>query len=1308
MGSENITDFLLGREDPRAHSALERLVDFLHSDRSSAISSFLGHPGSEDLLAALVRMLLSNNVRVSGNAAYVLGILSETEGGFQRVYHLANRAEKNDKGKVRDSSLDVLANLVAMLVSEDTESVMNVAGTLGSLAETQTGRKWMLESPCIDTLIDRINSLLLSDNTWTAGNSALVLARLSISEDGCVRLVQHKSYKSILENLINSLGITGRATNAAFAIGRLCDQKMGQNALENHNGLDKMVNKLYRMLSSDDIRWSKNACFAVSCLANKKWSQDKLLSSFYSAEILTTLAKLLFSEDHETGWFSAVALHTLATIPRGCLQIRKNASVEAAMKRAFEANPNAELKMEVTSALEFLKRLPKPESPKVHSVSTSGITVKWDQVLSKCGFPIMYKVYKDEQCVFEGKDCFEFTIGSLQSATEYCIQLQTCAEEDNSPLSDATRAITMQEVPGPPLNLQVVGRTVNLLKISWDPPQSANGTIKLYHVLAEVQEETAHQFQSTTTETSFIMSGLRSGITYKIQVLATNSQGKGHPASIQARTADPGSHVPPKPNVTVIGRCELHVTWSPPAEPLGRINHYDLSVDGIIVYSGNKMNFYVRRLTPDTEYSIMVSTVTSEGRFDSKPVKKKTAKDEYETNNTKSVSTAETPTVVETPKCRPKTSLPRRCKSACAPLKSGKSSPKEKIINEATKTTWKSPTADNHSMKRPTVHSAMQRHDGYKRKMSARSSKSCCIVNCTSNDGKTSRKPLLTFPSYVNISLRSSKWRDRVNAAKTQRHGHLVRTKTFLFSQLDQAKNPTNEDEAEDSCGDTFTRIQNDHTLKKATDTQSNTVDSKKVSASHPTCRMWSVPSAFRNKSAVIKQQKQHNALMTSRFSNFIHSCRESQIRSVFNSHRWLAMQSRPCLELRVPVSTPETANTNSSSSRKSSTYSDASSSVEKKQVCFEDTSKIHGEQNTSKVEHSVDSTISPEALLQSLRTLELHERANQKQMLSTQNESDSFSSNQTSPKDDEPQNISYSENSSDTTEVKNPWKIIHGYSKVCKDSSQINGAKTANFDKIHEYKGSADSAKSFSIETNKLEKQADHVVRNGHFVTRTLNILPFQENNHEESEKTTKSSRKKARPRTVCSVRTQKINRSSSSLRRPGTVSVSRTEYHQSTGINRISGKDDTDANNSQSQVNTRFLGIRTMTFTPTTNLNGLRNNNSVLTEGFLPSQLRTQPCNLNFRQLQRLHTTLLGLRGENDKLVLQTLLYQRNQPQQQNTPKVNKSLKSSKRLTQESPNVRGSSYSYMNGLITGISTFPPQHRSIEPDSILLRQSWT
>ena len=67
-----------------------------------------------------------------------------------------------------------------------------------------------------------------------------------------------------------------------------------------------------------------------------------------------------------------------------------------------------------------------------------------------------------------------------------------------------------------------------------------------------------------------------------------------------------GMHAPAKPDVSVRGRCELHVTWHPPVAPLGRITRYDLAVDGEIVYSGTDLQYTIRRLKPDTDYTLTV------------------------------------------------------------------------------------------------------------------------------------------------------------------------------------------------------------------------------------------------------------------------------------------------------------------------------------------------------------------------------------------------------------------------------------------------------------------------------------------------------------------------------------------------------------------------------------------------------------------------------------------------------------------------------------------------------------------------------
>ena len=60
------------------------------------------------------------------------------------------------------------------------------------------------------------------------------------------------------------------------------------------------------MLSCDDTGASKNACFALSCLATNKEGHMRLLNNVYANEVMKRLSELLSAEDSETGWFAAM------------------------------------------------------------------------------------------------------------------------------------------------------------------------------------------------------------------------------------------------------------------------------------------------------------------------------------------------------------------------------------------------------------------------------------------------------------------------------------------------------------------------------------------------------------------------------------------------------------------------------------------------------------------------------------------------------------------------------------------------------------------------------------------------------------------------------------------------------------------------------------------------------------------------------------------------------------------------------------------------------------------------------------------
>ena len=70
--------------------------------------------------------------RVAGNSAYIIGTLAESELGCMRILSLAHGSSQESKR--------ILPDLTRMLTFDDSESVMNAAGTMGTLvSETCIG-----------------------------------------------------------------------------------------------------------------------------------------------------------------------------------------------------------------------------------------------------------------------------------------------------------------------------------------------------------------------------------------------------------------------------------------------------------------------------------------------------------------------------------------------------------------------------------------------------------------------------------------------------------------------------------------------------------------------------------------------------------------------------------------------------------------------------------------------------------------------------------------------------------------------------------------------------------------------------------------------------------------------------------------------------------------------------------------------------------------------------------------------------------------------------------------------------------------
>ncbi|XP_015773849.1 PREDICTED: uncharacterized protein LOC107352061 [Acropora digitifera] len=349
----------LFRHDVHTPKILERLVHELHTDKELCSYLFLNHPGSEDMLWGLIN-LLTEDSRIAGNASYVIGTLAETDLGKKRIAQIC--ADRGDQAR------KILPALIAMLDVVETETVMNAAGTMGTLAEDADCRMWMLRDDCLDEAIVKLTNLLTAKDMCTASNAALVLARLAIAEEGCARILNHRSSNRTLMQLCRSLGSdpTGRGMNAAFAVGRLCDFEAGCKRMLSLKTSAIMINSLIEMLHSGDSGCCKNACFALSCIASIAQGHRRVLEHNDIDSAVEVLCSFLACTDEESVWFASMMLHTLACQKSGCLYLRTQPNVKLSLEMLLKrSNLKDDTKDEVEATVAILEKLPKPKPPNV-------------------------------------------------------------------------------------------------------------------------------------------------------------------------------------------------------------------------------------------------------------------------------------------------------------------------------------------------------------------------------------------------------------------------------------------------------------------------------------------------------------------------------------------------------------------------------------------------------------------------------------------------------------------------------------------------------------------------------------------------------------------------------------------------------------------------------------------------------------------------------------------------------------------------------------------------------------------------------
>ena len=172
------------------------------------------------------------------------------------------------------------------------------------------------------------------------------------------------------------------------------------------------------------------------------------------------------------------------------------------------------------------------------------------------------------------------TITGLTNGDSYQVRVRAENSAGAGDWSDAASATPAAQAPSKPdAPTLTVGSTQ--LKVAWDAPADNGAQITGYDVRYKLSSANVNAWKEwnsgdTSTTIGATITGLSNGLSYDVQVRATNSAGNS-PWS-DSRSATPAAQVPSKPGVPALtlGDAQLEVSWDAPADNGAAITGYDV------------------------------------------------------------------------------------------------------------------------------------------------------------------------------------------------------------------------------------------------------------------------------------------------------------------------------------------------------------------------------------------------------------------------------------------------------------------------------------------------------------------------------------------------------------------------------------------------------------------------------------------------------------------------------------------------------------------------------------------------------------
>uniref|UniRef100_H2YEQ8 Usherin n=1 Tax=Ciona savignyi TaxID=51511 RepID=H2YEQ8_CIOSA len=234
--------------------------------------------------------------------------------------------------------------------------------------------------------------------------------------------------------------------------------------------------------------------------------------------------------------------------------------------------------------------------------------------------PIEKRIYSGNPTTFNYID----TDPELIPFTEYKYKVTSTTNEGNA-VSDWASVSTKQDAPtgvSPPILQAVSAFAVNA---SWDAPLYPNGVIASYRIEhREIGDDPTIPPPIVTSLTvpsdlkAATFSGLRPFTAYHVRILAVNQagmEGRSEWRRVKTLSAAPSEVAELSVEKNPSGRSVI-LTWEEPALPNGEIHEYNIyepKESEEPIYSGRVRQYEFRRLTPYTQYSLVLESCTGPG-----------------------------------------------------------------------------------------------------------------------------------------------------------------------------------------------------------------------------------------------------------------------------------------------------------------------------------------------------------------------------------------------------------------------------------------------------------------------------------------------------------------------------------------------------------------------------------------------------------------------------------------------------------------------------------------------------------------------